>query len=115
MFIQNQRAAGNLAKRWDKTEVVLKDMGFDKYMIKVDGSGKVTHRNRRYLRNFKPAAESPLLRGPRPDVCPPVAQPSPAAVASLPLEAGRRAQVSRHVEHSPQTQLDQHQWRVGLD
>ena len=47
MFIQNQRAAGNLAKRWDKTEVVLEDMGFDKYMIKVDGSGKVTHRNRR--------------------------------------------------------------------
>ena len=69
MFIQNQKAAGNLAK----TGVVLEDLGFDKYSVKVDGSGRVTDRNRRYLRNFKPAVESPLLRGPRPDVCVPMA------------------------------------------
>ena len=32
-------------------------------------SNRVTDRNRRYLSNFKPVVESPLLRGPRPDVC----------------------------------------------
>ena len=69
VFIQNQKAAGNMAKRWDKTGVVLEVLGFDKYSVKVDVSGRVTDRNRCYLRNFKPAVESPLLRGPRPDVC----------------------------------------------
>ena len=29
MFIQKQKAAGTLAKRWDKTGVVLEDLGFD--------------------------------------------------------------------------------------
>ena len=38
VFIQNQKAAGKLAKRWDKTGVVLEDHGFDKYSVKVDGS-----------------------------------------------------------------------------
>ena len=47
VFIQNRRAAGNLAKRWDKTGVVLEDLGFDKYSVKVDVSGRVTDRNRR--------------------------------------------------------------------
>ena len=42
VFIQNQRAAGNLAKRWDKTGVVLEDLGFDKYSVKVDGFGRAT-------------------------------------------------------------------------
>ena len=61
VFIQNQRAAGNLAKRWDKTGVVLEDMGSNKYSFNVDGSGRVTNRNCCYMRNFKSAIESPLL------------------------------------------------------
>ena len=67
VFIQNQRAAGNLAKRWDKTGTVIECKGYDKYAIKVDGSGRLTDRNRRYLRSFKPATNTPLLPGPRPD------------------------------------------------
>ena len=86
VFIQNQKAAGNLAKRWDKTEVVLENLGYDKYSVKVDGSGRVTDRNRRYLRNFKPAVESPLLRGPRTDVCVLMAPVGPTA----PVQRGAR-------------------------
>ena len=36
VFFQNQKPAGNLAQRWDKTGVVLEDMGFDEYTVKVD-------------------------------------------------------------------------------
>ena len=46
-----------MAKGWDKTRVVLEDFRFDKYAVKFDGSGRVTHRNSRYLRNFKPAID----------------------------------------------------------
>ena len=46
--IQNQH--GNDAKRWSKTGVVVEVGKFDKYTVKVDGSGRLTVRNRRFLR-----------------------------------------------------------------
>ena len=54
VFIQNQSGVGKAIKRWDRTGTIIEDEGNDKYMIKVDGSGRVVHRNRRYLRKFKP-------------------------------------------------------------
>ena len=65
VYIQNQRGLGKASKRWDRSGVVLEDKGFDKYAVKVDGSGRVTDRNRRFLRAFKPAHE-PNLPAPRP-------------------------------------------------
>ena len=53
--IQNQRGAGKIAKRWDRTGVVVEDLGFNKYRVRIDGSGRVTDRNRQFLRLFKPA------------------------------------------------------------
>ena len=53
--IQNQRGAGKIAKRWDRTGVVIEDLGYNKYRVRIDGSGRVTDRNRQFLRLFKPA------------------------------------------------------------
>ena len=61
VFIQNQRGAGKQAKRWDRTGIVTEDVGNDKYTIRVDGSGRVLSRNRRYLRSFKPALPHPTM------------------------------------------------------
>ena len=75
-MIQNQHGAGKIAKKWDKTGLVLENLGFNKYRIKVDGSGRVTDRNRQYLRQFTPVTTS--QPGPRPDaqyVPTPVAEP----------------------------------------
>ena len=65
VYIQNQRGVGKAGKRWDRSGVVLEDKGFDKYAVKVDGSGRVTDRNRRYLKAFKPA-DGTNLPAPRP-------------------------------------------------
>ena len=46
--IQNQH--GNNPKRWCNTGTVVEVGEFDKYLVKVDGSGRLTVRNRRYLR-----------------------------------------------------------------
>ena len=62
VLIQNQSGAGKAAKRWDRTGTVIEDKGYDKYSIKVDGSNRITDRNRRYLRRFKP--DSPLIQYP---------------------------------------------------
>ena len=75
-MLQNQHGAGKIARKWDKTGLVLEDMGHNKYRIKVDGSGRVTDRNRQYLRQFTPVTTP--QPGPRPDTSfapKPVAEP----------------------------------------
>ena len=76
-MLQNQHGAGKIAKKWDKTGLVLEDLGHNKYRIKVDGSGRVTDRNRQYLRQFTPVTST--LPGPRPEtnyIPEPVAEPT---------------------------------------
>ena len=67
--VQNQRR--NLPKRWDRTGVVvMSNVAHDKYWVRMDGSCRVTERNRKFLRNFKPTrsgdAEVERLLEPRP-------------------------------------------------
>ena len=53
-FVQNQ--AGNHPKRWDRTGIIVDSGPNDQYTVKVDGSGRATMRNRRFLRKFEPAS-----------------------------------------------------------
>jgi hypothetical protein len=48
--IQNQ--IGHYPLKWDKTGVIIEVHQFDQYAVKVDGSGRVTLRNRKFLRKF---------------------------------------------------------------
>ena len=64
VILQNQHGAGKIAKKWDRTGLIIDDLGHNKYRIKVDGSGRVTDRNRQFLRQFTPA--TPSQPGPRP-------------------------------------------------
>jgi hypothetical protein len=52
VFIQNQ--TGNHPKRWDKRGVIMKCEGYDQYQVMVDGSRRLTRRNRKFLRPFTP-------------------------------------------------------------
>lgn len=51
--VQNQ--TGNTPKRWDKRGVVVASNGHDQYEVRLDGSRRVTKRNRKFLRPFHPA------------------------------------------------------------
>ena len=63
--IQNQR--GNHPTKWDRTGVVVEVRQYDQYVIRVDGSGRVTLRNRRYLRKHIPVIQrEPLIMMPGP-------------------------------------------------
>ena len=76
-IVQIQNQTGPRAKKWEKSGVVTEVLEHQQYNVKVDGSGRVTLRNRRFLRPitpFKPpmtrvAEESPGLAhgGPRKD------------------------------------------------
>ena len=62
VHIQNQY--GSHLTRWDKTGVVMQVGEHDKYMVRVHGSGRVTARNRRFLRKFL-RLEEKMIEEPR--------------------------------------------------
>ena len=51
VMVQNQ--AGNSPKRWDKSGVIIEVLDFDKYKVKLDGTGRMTIRNRRFLKPIR--------------------------------------------------------------
>ena len=53
-FIQNQ--TGTNPNKWHRTGTVVEVADHDQYIVKVDGSGRLTKRNRRFLKVFKPAS-----------------------------------------------------------
>ncbi len=50
--IQNQ--IGPHPTKWDKTGTIIEVRQFDQYVIRVHGSGRVTLRNRKFLRTYSP-------------------------------------------------------------
>ena len=52
VYVQNQ--TGNHPLKWDTTGQVTEVRQYDQYLVRVDGSGRVTLRNRKFLRKFIP-------------------------------------------------------------
>ena len=55
--IQNQ--TGPHPMKWDKTGIVIEVRQFDRYVVRVDGSGRITIRNRKFLRKYLPVCLQP--------------------------------------------------------
>ena len=60
-IVQVQNQSGVHAKKWDLSGVVVEVLGYDSYLVKMDGSGRVSKRNRQFLRPIKTFSE--LLKG----------------------------------------------------
>ena len=52
VLVQNQ--VGPSANRWDKSGLVVADCGNSQYRVKLDGSGRITLRNRAFLKRIVP-------------------------------------------------------------
>ena len=60
-----QNGYGNKTLRWDNTGSIVKVGAFNKYVIKVDGNGRLTTRNRRLLcpiQTYKEAIRKPSTK-----------------------------------------------------
>ena len=55
--LQNQ--TGNYPKKWDRTGVVVEVKQFHQYLVRIDGSGRLSLRNRQFLRRFTLASTPP--------------------------------------------------------
>ncbi len=53
-MVQVQNRAGPHKNKWDVSGTVVEVLGYDSYNVRLDGSGRVTKRNRRYLRPILP-------------------------------------------------------------
>ena len=91
VLIQNQ--TGQHPKRWDRTGSVIEARAHDQYVVKVHGSGRVTLRNRRFLRPI--TGLLPFERPPPPPPSrlaqSPVPPPSPAPDDAAPATTGPAA------------------------
>ena len=56
--VQIQNQTGPHANKWDMSGVVIESLGFDSYTVKVDGSGRVSKHNRRFLRPIRSYKDS---------------------------------------------------------
>ena len=54
VLIQNQAGNAKVSKRWDRSGEVIEVGDYDQYLVKVDGSGRITRRNRSFLRKGTP-------------------------------------------------------------
>ena len=61
--IQNQ--SGPNPTKWDRSGVIVEVKQFDQYIVRVDGSGRVTLRNRKFLRKYIPVlTRKPMINRP---------------------------------------------------
>ena len=54
VYVRIQNQTGQHPNKWDRTGTVVEVKQHDQYQVKVDGSGRITLRNRRFLRKFTP-------------------------------------------------------------
>ena len=85
VFVQNQR--GHAPRKWDKIGSVVEVLNFDQYNIKIDGSGRITKRNRRFLRPVNDSSTESTFHPRQPTIAipeetHPVADPSASSPAS---------------------------------
>ena len=84
-YIQNQ--AGNYPKRWDRSGTIVEVHGHHSYTVKVDGSGRLSRRNRKYLKRFTPASHIIHSRSAASTDIPPSLPAPPPSRVSLPYES----------------------------
>ena len=58
VYLQN--LTGNHPKHWERTGMVVEVRQYHQYVIRIDGSGRLTLRNRQHLRRFTPFKKVPV-------------------------------------------------------
>ena len=101
VMVQNQ--VGNHPLRWDKRGTIVKCEGFDQYQLMIDGSRRLTRRNRKYLRMFTPFQPPQSMIGGDARSAPPRAGAVKPAV-SKPASKQPSQRLPGHVQQDEQRQ-----------
>jgi len=90
VFVQNQGSTSSKPKKWDRQGTIIASKDNDQYLVRIHGSGRLTLRNRRFLRKYqlRPSiinADLPIHSEPD----------HGTESASYPTATGSKAQISR--------------------
>ena len=109
VLVQNQ--TGNHPSKWDIIGVLVEVKEFDQYVLKIDGSGRLTLRNRKFLRKITPyqltkhfKSDNPVPLTPatsptsEPPEVPTEAPPAPSPSSSPPVEPRRSTRVKKETD-----------------
>ena len=61
VYVQNKE--GRFPTKWNRSGTIVAVQNFDQYLVKIDGTGRVTLRNRRFLRRYEPHSHQ-ILKAP---------------------------------------------------
>ena len=64
-FVQIQNQDGHYPRRWTRTGRIVETQGNRQYQVRVDGSNRITLRNRRFLRRIYPVTDGPQYPTPK--------------------------------------------------
>ena len=82
VLVQNQ--TGRHPTKWDKTGMVLENQKHDKVLVRLDGSGRTTIRNRKYVREIPVTCATRTIPVPRPTGTVPIQRLPPSAMTEVP-------------------------------
>ena len=97
--VQNQ--TGNCPRRWDKTGRIAEVLDHGQYVVKMDGSGRCTLRNRKFLRRCQPfCTDTPM------PAIPSAGDPVPTPIPNTADDLG--ADTDTNMDPIPQDVYDEH-------
>ena len=102
--VQNQ--TGRFPKKWDKTGVVMENMDHDKVLVRMDGSRRLTTRNRRFVKQILSPPDLPNLDVPSAHMQRHSSSPVVDSVDEVPASQSS-TETSDHVGHL--VDVEQHQ------
>ena len=103
VLVQNQ--VGNHPSKWDITGVVAEIRDHDQYVIRVDGSGRMTLRNRRFLRKITPYSMTKHFKSSDPPVDQTNSSPNqPPQAAEPPAPLGQELEPEAAPQEPSQTE-----------
>lgn len=97
VFIQNQD--GSKPLKWDREGTVIHTGQHDQYLVRVHGTGRLTLRNRRFLRKFQ--ARKPFITEPMVHI-EPSANPEPKSSQDVEVESPKQRNVASDFATDPQ-------------
>lgn len=105
-YVQIQNQDGNHPRRWTKTGRIVETQGYRQYQVRVDGSNRVTLRNRRFLHRIHPVVDGPRnirqeIPNPPINVETPQAQPPEEA-----MEVEQHADTESPSEHEEEMEVE---------
>lgn len=107
VFVQNQ--SGNHPRRFERTGVVVEVQQHDQYQVRLDGSGRISLRNRKFLRKFTPTPRASPASPPKSVQM----LAKPASPITPPTPPDRQSDSPAHQQKTPARNQTPEQWAAS--